>query len=66
MADEHQRAHEIFLRAAAMAPVEREAFLDKKCGGDGALRQRVQALLTQQDETGDVSRWWVVNVLPPF
>jgi serine/threonine-protein kinase len=56
MADEHQRAHEIFLRAAALAPAEREAFLDLECAGDGALRQRVQALLSQQDETGDVSR----------
>src|SRR5438874_13176908 len=31
---------------------ERSAYLDKACGGDTALRQRVEALLTSHEQAG--------------
>src|SRR5262249_49939683 len=34
-------------------PTERSASLDEACGGDPALRQRVEALLASHDELGD-------------
>src|SRR5262249_51795725 len=34
-------------------PTERSAYLDEACGGDPALRQRVEALLASHDELGD-------------
>src|SRR5665213_1640600 len=33
-------------------PPERAAYLDKACGGDTALRQRVEALLTSHEQAG--------------
>lgn len=41
-----QRARSIFLRAVEeRLPDEWEAYLDQTCGGDAALRERVQVLL---------------------
>jgi len=34
-------------------PAERSAYLDAVCGGDGALRQRVEALLHSHEEAGN-------------
>ena len=34
-------------------PAERSAYLDAVCGGDAALRQRVEALLRSHEEAGD-------------
>jgi serine/threonine protein kinase len=40
------RAKSLFLAAADLAdPAQRAAYLDRECGGDAALRQRVEALL---------------------
>src|SRR5258708_14586169 len=47
------RAEALFLAAAAIAdPRERADYLDRECGGDLALRQRVEALLSSHDEAG--------------
>jgi hypothetical protein len=35
-------------------PAERSAYLDAMCGGDGALRQRVEALLHAHAEAGNL------------
>jgi serine/threonine protein kinase len=46
MSAEPKDAHAIFRAAAAKpAPAERTAFLDEACGGDAALRRRVEDLL---------------------
>jgi WD40 repeat protein/serine/threonine protein kinase len=44
-------AKSIFLAAVELSlPAERKAYLDDACGGDAALRQRVEALLRAHDE----------------
>ena len=43
---------DIFLGALDKTPAERGAYLDGACGGDGALRQRVEHLLAEQDVLG--------------
>jgi serine/threonine protein kinase/predicted negative regulator of RcsB-dependent stress response len=40
---------EIFLELSELAPPQREAMLDARCGGDKELRQRVQSLLDAHD-----------------
>jgi serine/threonine protein kinase/tetratricopeptide (TPR) repeat protein len=47
-------AKSIFLAAAEMAPAERRAFLDRACGVNAALRDRVEALLQAHDEPGSL------------
>jgi serine/threonine protein kinase/tetratricopeptide (TPR) repeat protein len=43
----------IFMAALAQeSPPERSAFLDEACGGDQALRQRVEALLASHEQAG--------------
>lgn len=42
-------ARDIFLSAAELTTVQRPAFLDRACGGDAELRQRVDALLRAHD-----------------
>jgi eukaryotic-like serine/threonine-protein kinase len=44
-----QLAKEIFNEALSIAPAEREAFLDSKCGADRALRAEVEKLLGAYD-----------------
>ena len=46
------RAREIFLDALDVAPPERAAFVAAACGGEAALRQRVEELLRDQEEVG--------------
>ena len=43
---------DIFLGALDQTPAERGAYLDGACVGDGALRQRVEHLLAEQDVLG--------------
>jgi serine/threonine protein kinase len=46
-------AESIFDRARVLAtPEERRSYLDKACGNDAELRQRVEALLRAHDEAG--------------
>ena len=54
MNHEPSLAEALFLAATAIAgPRERAAFLDRECGGDVALRQRVEALLSSHDRAGN-------------
>ena len=44
---------EIFIAAAQIeSPVERAAFLDRICGGDVALRGRINSLMAEQENLG--------------
>src|SRR5205823_12949771 len=57
MAAELSRVETIFNQAMELpAPRERAAFLDRACGDDADLRQRVEALLAAHDGTEDVLR----------
>jgi hypothetical protein len=47
-----KNARDIFLDALDRAPADRAAYLDEACGGDAALRQRVEALLRAHDDPG--------------
>lgn len=47
-----RNARDIFLAALELAPADRAAYLDEACGGDAALRVRVEALLRANDEPG--------------
>src|SRR5262245_53820580 len=53
MRTDHDRVKQIFLEAAE-EPDEaaRGAYLDRACGGDAALRDRVEALLRAHDPAG--------------
>jgi serine/threonine protein kinase/tetratricopeptide (TPR) repeat protein len=47
------RAKALFLNASELAdPAERTAYLERECGGDAELRQRVEALLAADDGGG--------------
>jgi tetratricopeptide (TPR) repeat protein/tRNA A-37 threonylcarbamoyl transferase component Bud32 len=41
----------LFLEALAKPPVDREAFLDRECGGDAELRKRIEELLRAHDSS---------------
>src|SRR5580765_6123066 len=50
MAVDAARAKSLFLAASDLADVaERAAYLERECGGDAALRDRVEALLRAND-----------------
>ena len=50
MAVDTARAKSLFLAASDLADAEeRAAYLDRECGGDAALRDRVEALLRAND-----------------
>ena len=45
--------HELFAAALEIdAPAERSAYLDRACGGDDAMRARVEALLRAHQQAG--------------
>jgi len=50
MSPSHEEA--LFTLALAKKPAERAEFLDRECGGDHALRQRLEALLAAQEQPG--------------
>src|SRR5215472_15119257 len=53
MAVDAARAKALFLEASELAdPAERTAYLERECGGDAELRQRVEALLAAHDGGG--------------
>jgi serine/threonine protein kinase/tetratricopeptide (TPR) repeat protein len=53
MAEWSPEANDIFLQALEItAPEERRAFLDSACGGDDALRERVEGLLRASERAG--------------
>ena len=50
MAVDAARAKTLFLAASDLSdPAERTAYLERECGGDAELRQRVEALLAAHD-----------------
>lgn len=51
--DRWHRIKEIFRNALMRKPEARDAFLEKECAGDQALRKEVEALLRSHDESGD-------------
>ncbi len=53
MSSRYGAAKELFLRAAELDPGSRAAFLDEACGGDAALRARIEALLDAHDRPDD-------------
>ena len=53
MAVDSTHAKTVFLHASELAsPAERAAFLDRECGGEGELRDRVEMLLAAHDAPG--------------
>src|SRR5215510_7354833 len=52
MAAALQNARDLFLAALGRPPAERAAYLEAACGGDAALRGRVEALLRAHDQPG--------------
>jgi eukaryotic-like serine/threonine-protein kinase len=53
MAVDAAHAKSLFLNASELAdPAERAAYLERECGGDAALRHRVEALLAADDGGG--------------
>lgn len=51
----HRRAKAVFLRVCDLAPDERAPVLDQECGGDGDLREIVDALLAHDRARGGVA-----------
>jgi serine/threonine-protein kinase len=47
----YARIHELFRRAMELEPEEWQAFLDRECGDDPAVRDQVEELLLQQGDT---------------
>jgi hypothetical protein len=47
------RLRQILDAAADLPANQRPAFLDEACGGDGGLRERVEALLNALDRAGE-------------
>jgi eukaryotic-like serine/threonine-protein kinase len=52
MSQPHKQAGAIFDTAVEMPPERRAVFLEEACAGDGALRQRVEALLRAHEAAG--------------
>lgn len=53
MNDSPNREVEIFAEAVDLAAAERAVYLERACGGDTTLRQRIEALLCINDGAGD-------------
>jgi serine/threonine protein kinase/Tfp pilus assembly protein PilF len=52
MASDPKRVQAVFLEAVELPAADRAAVLDRECGADAELRQRVQALLRAHEEPG--------------
>jgi hypothetical protein len=53
MKGDSEREVAIFIEALAVPFQEREAFLERVCGSDESLRQKVEALLRAHDRAGN-------------
>ena len=53
MPTEPNREETLFAAALRLPAGERAAFLNRECGGDAALRQRVEALLQADEQAGE-------------
>ena len=56
MSESFNRVEQLFQQAADLPVGQRAAFLDRECGGDEALRERVKALLAEMDAGGSIER----------
>ena len=54
MPETADRTESLFAAAVALPPEEREAYLERECAGDPALRDRLLALLRAHDRAGHV------------
>ena len=54
MAETADRTESLFAAAVALEPEERDAYLERECPDDPALRDRVLALLRAHDRAGHV------------
>jgi len=52
-AERWQRLKEVFHGALEQDPASRAAFLDRECAGDAALREEVDALIANHEDTDD-------------
>ena len=52
MANDPKRVQEVFLAAVELPVAARAAFLDRECGGDAELRERVEGLLSAHEASG--------------
>jgi serine/threonine protein kinase/Flp pilus assembly protein TadD len=59
-----QSCTEIFNLAVERPPNERAAFLDRSCGGDEALRRKVELLIKYHDASGDFIKSPVFEAAP--
>jgi hypothetical protein len=50
---EHEKIQKIFSEAVVLPAIEREAFLDKQCGTDDALRAELDSLLENHNSKSD-------------
>src|SRR5580704_7261676 len=48
------KAKELFLAILEMPAADRAAYLDTKCAGDTALRQRIEAMLKTHENSGEL------------
>src|SRR5262245_61123991 len=55
---------EVFEAVLELSPGDRAAFLDSACGGDAALRQRLEALLSKHDQAGSFLERPVTGAFP--
>ncbi len=53
MKDDSDREIAVFTEALKLSPQEREAFLERTCGGDEELRRKVEALLRAHCRLGN-------------
>jgi eukaryotic-like serine/threonine-protein kinase len=48
------REEDLFSQALSLTSAERRGWLDRTCGGEKGLRERVEALLRAHEEAGDL------------
>src|SRR6058998_1613577 len=53
MSESHQREAAIFYAAMELPPEQRAAHLDRACGGDAALRRRIESLIKAGESACD-------------